>query len=418
MNERMPVILAAILGLWIFLYYSLLQKYWVQLQYLAITYWVAAALAAVILDKLVEISPKRAKPFAMPALSAAAAVILLAVSSDRVVAAAGVPAGYMIWPRTPQYALGKWVSDNLPEAKGKAVYFDFPLYLDPKLFSSIASNAGPIRYADIARQLPDYVVLTRYAANWQTLKILGDESPQWNEEYANVRLYQEIMAKTADPVVINTDKTPFLQYVHGVDGRMDSRALVKNWDCFKPDINLIQKYLCLPERVRYGSHDPRYVGLFKVDKTAFLKQVPTDKLYLSAKASASSTIDGTPDNILGVWGNVWRSDSQGPTAVGQTIGLSYPEAAAFSKLRVKWVAWAWCPTTFEVETSDDGAQWTSIGSFTVKQPADPAMLTATGTMRWEETFDLPQGGAHRHWRMRVTSINETNFFGLEQLRFE
>ncbi len=417
-TDRTPAILAAALGVWIFLYYALLQKYWVQLQYLAITYWVLAIFSGYLIDQAVALIPRVPRAVLAPVSSVFTVLAITGIFVDRILQSAGVPISYHIWSGTPQNSLGQWAAANLPAEKNSTLLYDFPLYVDAGQFTMVQTNGGPIRYIDLAEKLPDYIVLTRFASNWQTLRILDEPSPPWSEEFANVRLYQDVMGKGADPVVINTAAAPFLTFVHGVDGRMDSQALVKRWDCLKPELNPIEKYACLFEIVRYRSHDPRFVGLFKVNREAFIAQVPPDQLIKLATAFASSSVDGVPANILATGGAVWRSARQGQGAVGEFVGVSFPGPLAFRSLTIKWVSWSWCPTTFEVEGSDDGKTWASVASYAVKDPPDPQMLSAPGTMRWEETFVLPEGARYKSWRLRPTAMKEGNFFGLEQFRLQ
>jgi hypothetical protein len=412
-RERwIPQVLLLCLGLTVFLYYALFQKYWVQLQYLVVAYWVVGAIAAIGIGWVVKAAPGRLQAVAV-VLALAAGLAMFATRFSKPLFEAFLN---LHWRESPQYAIGAWAERNLPTRGGQtSLLSDAPTYFPVRAVPRYTILAAPVRYLDLATYLPDYFVLTRYFGNWQTAKITGTHHEPWDADTYNMRLYQDLTG--TEPDAIGTGKAlAFAQQLHAF-GRTQP---LEPRSC---DPGTLACAPITPDRVarlydfaRQSIANGRYVSLYRLDKEKFIAQMPDAQKMLLARPLASSTAgDASLASVLR-GSSSWRSDKQGLAATGEFVGFELPAGSAIAprELTIRWVAVHWLPLKLAVDHSDDGKTWTTAIVLPVKEPAQ-AETRNTGTNRWDESFALPAAGAHRFWRVRAAEIAPANFFGLERL---
>lgn len=427
-SQKIPQLLTATLALTVFLWYAIFQKFWVQLQYLIIPFWFVAMLAGTIADRILSLVPPVQRP---PYRQLAALSILVfagTIGWTRFLIALNTPARYLVWREAPQLNIGDWALRNIPSDSNPRILIDAPTYFDSRAFPNLRWNGGPIRYSDLMREMPDYIALTRYAGgNWQSAKISGPKLDYWDTDYSNMRLYQDLLGVDPLKVSVDTTETPFARHMTSLGWMSDASNEV---EFSSKHFGIQERILAAALSVASNNSDfvsnaaqatelNRHVALFKIDHAKFAETVPVHHQHQLARAFASSSVPSSPpQNVTSSSGQTWQSAKQGPLAVGEFVGLEFPYTpVAPREVMIKWVAWAWCPQAIEIEYSEDGSTWLSAGTFPVTEPADPAVKDAPGTMRWEETFKIPNIGPKRYWRINARSMSENHFFGLEQIRF-
>ena len=117
----------------------------------------------------------------------------------------------------------------------------------------------------------------------------------------------------------------------------------------------------------YGTQQNHYPAT-----NCFDNSTGTTMFNLSSSANSSNCWVGQ-DFGFGVTKNIRRVTYQSNSHGGSVSTWSFPEHV--------------------VEYSDDGTVWTALDTITT--PADTT----------KRTFDLPDGGAHRYWRFRATTLN-------------
>ncbi|WP_210497169.1 ArnT family glycosyltransferase [Microvirga antarctica] len=425
-RNRLPLIFAALLGLTIFLYYALFQKFWVQPQYLVICYWVVALSAAYCVQFVVSIVPAFGQGRYQGVVAGGVVLAISLFSLSRLETALVYPIRYAFWREAPNYIVGSWASANLKAVGNPKILIDGPAYFDPSQIRDVYLRGGPVRYEDLLKFLPDYFLLTRYVDNWQAKKIAGPKPGHWDPDLFNIRLYQDLLGGDKDAIDVDTRSTPFASHVASFGWMKVGSGEGAVWD---PDgtylpatVRRVLDEVPLVTRAAYRAWRDvkfdRHVSLFKLDREVFMQSVPVAMQISSARPLASSSApDAPPDSII-LGNDNWRSAKQGLEAVGEYVGFELPFAPAAPKtIVVRWVAWHWCPESIEIEASDDGSAWKSLGIFPVKEPADVASRNQ-GTNRWEETFTLPVTTPHRFWRIKAHAMKDANYFGLERIRIQ
>lgn len=417
-RERwLPLLLALVLGATVFVYYAAFQKYWVQLQYLVVPYWLLTLLGGLGLALVAQALSGRIPALRLPAAGIAFAGVL-ALFLVRAQSQLFLAFEYMAWKESPQYRIGLWAGQHLP-AGGAAptVITDGPTYFPPGAVRHYMFLGGPVRYQDLAERLPDFFLLTRYRSNWQPAKIAGAVLDPWDPASINLRLYQDLLGTSATEVALDRS-LPFATrvhsegWVHPDDGQGVCRGQTLDCAPFTP-----ARIAFLWEQAHRALAYSRHVSLFRLDKEKFLEMAPPGKRLLAARPFASGTADDSKLDFVMTGGNNWRSPKQGPAADGEYVGFELPAGARFQprELTVRWVAWHWVPRSFALEGSDDGRHWTPVASLHPKEPPD-VKTRMNGTNRWDETFPVPAGaGAHRWWRLRAEDVPEGQYFGLERI---
>lgn len=413
-RERcIPVVLLACLGLSVFFYYALFQKYWVQLQYLVVAYWAVAAVAAIGLVLLAGTLRGRLRIGAISALLfAGLAFFALRFSSPLLLAFQTIH-----WREAPQYAIGAWAEQNLPASPaGVSLLSDAPTYFPAHPISDYAFRAAPLRYVDLANRLPDYFLLTRYGGNWQVAKITGTRHEPWDTDIYNMRLYQDLLG--SQPNAIETGRSlPFAQRLQTIgwtgQAAPSFTCPLHTWECAPVTPARIAG---LFEYARHSVANARSVSLFRLDKEKLLARLPEERKLLVAKLIASST--AADSNLVSVvsGGSAWRSDRQGAAAAGEFVGIELPAGMTLGprEVTIRWVAIQWLPEKLAIDYSDDGKTWTTAVVHAVQQPSAPE-TRMSGANRWDESFPVPAAGRHRFWRVRAVEMSPDNQFGLEQL---
>lgn len=190
-KERLPLLFAALLAAWIIAWYALFQRFWVQPQYLIVSYALIAVVGWSLADRLVALLPIPRAAIALIAVCTIAAVA--ATHQSRVITGAfSIPVIMSGWRDAPQYQVGEWLSRN--KQGGDTVLFDTQAYFDPKDFPRQFANGGPIKWDTLERVKPDYFALTIYGPyHWMAQKMASQRSEQWDPDYYNMRLYQDLL---------------------------------------------------------------------------------------------------------------------------------------------------------------------------------------------------------------------------------
>lgn len=418
-KRTVPYALTLVLGLTIFFWYATLQKFWVQLQYLIIPFWILAMLSGYCLDQALFAFPAlRRKPY-RTIVTIGAAILVTAFSLTRASSTTKLATEYVVKRNAPNYVIDGWASKHLAIERGGKILIDGPTYFNPEMFPNIRWNGGPIRYGDLLREMPEYFTLTRYAyKNWQNDKISGPKLDHWNKEYANVRLYQELLGTDPQMILLDARSTPFVDFVASF-GWMGSTPTEET---SSSEITLQHMLLKIPRladvvaRAVTSTGSSSHIALFKLDREKFAERVPAEYRHLLGRPIASSSMpDSPPASILLAGGQTWRSTKRGQSAVGEYIGFEFPHNRFVAKeVVITWVDWTWCPGTIEIEYSADGATWQSAGIFPVAKTTLATVKNQSG--RWDETFNLPDTGPHRFWRVTARSVPNTHFFGVEKIR--
>jgi hypothetical protein len=252
--------------------------------------------------------------------------------------------------------------------------------------------------------------------HWMGLRMRDQHSEQWDAGYTNVRLYQDLLG--TDPNNPSPgDPYPFVKHV-ATFGFIGSGEAEK---C-QPPVLGSEGLSCLAKVFLPGGEGlgPQRPGilLFKLDKEELIENLPVALLgRVAIPLARSSASDGAPEHVIRPDGGLWRSARQGESADGEFVGADFRRAFTPAGLTIKWIATSWLPGSIDIEHSDDGKDWQSAGTFPVAPPADP-VKAATGANRWEETFPLPDVGAHRFWRVVARGVPSGNSFGMEFLRFD
>jgi hypothetical protein len=427
-GNNLPLLFAVLLGLSIFLWYAVFQRFWVQLQYLIVPFALAALIGWSLVDRLLSILPPRLRTRLAKGLVVLGVIAWAAIyCQNRIDSALRFSTDYFLWRQAPQVLVGEWLSQHKQTSTGRKVLYDLQVYFDPSDFASYP-NGGPISWVNLIKVLPDYFALTVYGSgHWMGQKMRDQKSSQWDPDYWNMRLYQDLLGTNADQLS-SGDPYPFIKRV-ATFGYPGSEEAEEADPCQSAELFSRQKLDCLAKAVRGSGFGPQQPGivLFQLDVDGLIRSLPAEQLRLAARAFASSSADDgcpeyavkvNPENAVQVLGDYWRSAKQGEAADGEFVGADFRRKIEPKELTIKWVASSWLPGAIEVEYSDDGETWEGgAGSFSVASPADPAKA-ATGDNRWEEKFALTDVGAHSFWRVVARSVPPGNFFGMEFIRFD
>ncbi|MES2985226.1 MAG: hypothetical protein V4735_08580 [Pseudomonadota bacterium] len=267
-----------VFSLTLFFFYAVLSKYWVQMQYMVVPLALLAGLAAHALDMAVAaVGPKRRRQ----AMVAACMVVLaLAIGWGKPLAKDMVMTSIALgeWRQAPQVVLGEWAREHLP--KGASVVWDTQAYFPAKEFPDQRMNGGPLKYRDFKRVMPDYFVLNLYSPHmWMMVKMQEKPVARWEEHYASMRLYQDLLGTDPRHPTIQPAAVPGVTFVmssggYGNIGGDDCHAL-------PPFKARMMKLFALP----CDPNDPlnsRTLFLFKVDKKklgAYIKQLEKEAAH-------------------------------------------------------------------------------------------------------------------------------------------
>lgn len=207
-RRNLTFALTVLLCAWIFIWYALFQRFWVQPQYLIVSYALVAIIGWSIVDRLIELSPITPPKAAVAALAAGAVAITAVVEQDRINNALTNALIYYGWRDATQYQVGAWLSKN--KQGGETVLFDTQAYFNPSDFPRQFPTGGPIHWTDLARVKPDYFALTVYGSwHWMGQKMAQQRSEQWDPDYFNMRLYQDLLGTDPD----NSAATNSISYI-------------------------------------------------------------------------------------------------------------------------------------------------------------------------------------------------------------
>lgn len=407
-----------VLGLTIFLYYALFQHFWVQEQYVVISHWSVACFAAYLIDRILA----RIKPFSRVVSSSGVTlgiVVTLSVLLSSRVSDALLPLIYdMWWTVAPQMAIGKRAEEHLRDDASVRILSDAPIYFDPAKYPNLRVLANPIRYRDLALELPDYFILTRYPYNynWQSAKIGGAQLEPWDADTFNMRLYQDLLGRDPKKVTVN-NAVPFASLVTSTGFNEQGGNPAFPVHIVLRALSSVPFLSNVIARSGAGIGHSRYEGLFKLDRAKFIAMMPPEYLSLTAQPFASSATADSTLKLVATGAGHWRSQRTGNEVVGEFVGIKLYAGIHPNSVAIRWVAWSWCPETFDVEYSDDEQQWRTAGSFRVATP-DNIEIRNTGAARWSETYQFGDVGAHRSWRVKATAIPQGNLFGLEQIKLQ
>jgi hypothetical protein len=401
---------------WSFLYYALFQKFWVQPQYLIMFYALVGVFSFYPVDLFLNMRPVNTTAAVRSIVTLLLATASIAILLHRTPNAMKVPLHYALWREMPHYQIGMLAQQKGLSPDGARILTDLPTYFAPDKYPDLVQNGGPIRYVDLARVLPDQFVLTRVNVSWQADRIAGPVEGEWEDHYANMRVYQMLLGRSATSVTINDDvdfAAPLLSF--GWD-RESGKTI--DWASYPflhslRNVPILRNYIDRQASIIAGY---RHVALFEFDKEKFIAAMPASELRRVATPFASSTAADASLTSLTSGKAAWRSEKIGSDAIGEYAGLVYPLPIEVSEVEIRWVAMHWLPRRIAVEYSDDGNSWRTAAEFNIGQPDDPKTRT-NGTNRWSERFSLSPVEAHSHWRVRVLDIEDGNFFGMESIEF-
>jgi hypothetical protein len=418
-----PTAFAALLAVTIFQWYTIVQKFWVQPQYLAISFALVALLGGSLADRLVSLLPSP-RPRRLARTIAIACLLGggILFNHTRVDSVLSVVAQQFSWRDSTVFQIGNWFQQHVDAPPGGTVLFDIQAYFEPAVLPNQYHHAGPIRWVDLVQSRPDYFVLTTYGkTHWMGLKMAEQRSSTWDPDYYNMRLYQDLLGTNADKPVPTNDY-PFITFVKAF-GSEQERVLDQ---CTPKTLLVNQANLnCFANAFLPGGRGIGVAGptlwLFKLDYDGLSNSLPLEQVSLGARVSASSSAaEYSPVNVLNkTVRGAWRSFKTGDEAQGEFIGAGFVRRFRPSQLTIRWVATSWLPDAISVEYSDDGKVWKRAGVFDVEPPVDP-LKAASGAIvnRWEQKFALPEVGAHSFWRLVAVRVQAGNTFGLEAFWFE
>jgi hypothetical protein len=207
-RKNLTLHFTALLCVWILVWYALFQRFWVQPQYLIVSYALAAIIGWSLVDRLVALLPVTLPRAAVAALAVFAVAITAVVDEERVNIGLTIPLTLYAWRDATQYQVGAWLSKN--KQGGETVLYDTHAYFDPSDFPRQFSNGGPIHLTDLTRVKPDYFVLSVYGRwHWMGQKMAEQRSEPWDPDYFNMRLYQDLLGTDAD----NSAATNSISYI-------------------------------------------------------------------------------------------------------------------------------------------------------------------------------------------------------------
>jgi 4-amino-4-deoxy-L-arabinose transferase-like glycosyltransferase len=204
-RERLTLLFTLFLCAWVVLWYAQFQRFWVQPQYLIVSYALVAIIGWSLVDRLIVLSPVMMPKAAVAIFAACAVAAMAVVKQDRITGALSIPFSYFGWREATRYQVGAWLAKN-KHGVGETVMFDTQAYFDPSDFTRQFPNGGPIHWTDLARVKPDYFALTVYGSgHWMGQKMAQQQSEQWDPDYYNLRLYQDLLGTDPDkPTATNS----------------------------------------------------------------------------------------------------------------------------------------------------------------------------------------------------------------------
>ena len=263
-QNRVLLLSFAFYSVSLFLFYAVLNKYWVQMQYLVIPLAFVAGLAGHALDIITKSNMYARYPRSKHALVGALFVLFVgwgyALVSDSFISSMNLGT----WRENPQVALGEWSEEHIE--KGASVLWDLQAYFPVRSFPDQRMNGGPIKYTDFKRGLPDYFVLSTFdTAMWMSVKMTEETRKRWDDNYASMRLYQDLLGSPYAPVhkknavpgvthVISSGRVGTLGDKDCTHYPLARRALMK-----------LISYKCNP----YLSNHVKTLHMYKVDKKVF-----------------------------------------------------------------------------------------------------------------------------------------------------
>jgi hypothetical protein len=228
-RRNLALFFTVLLCAWILVYYALFQRYWVQPQYLIVSYALIAVIGWSLVDRLIALSPIIIPKSAIAAIAVVAVGITAVVKQDRVIGGLiTIPYLNYSWRENPAYQVGAWLSKN--SQGGDTVLFDTQAYFDPADFPRQFSSGGPIHWTDLARVRPDYFALTVYGRwHWMGRKMAEQHGEPLDPDYYNVRLYQDLLGTDPDHTAA-LNAAPYITALHKFepvprDQQCDSRPL-------------------------------------------------------------------------------------------------------------------------------------------------------------------------------------------------
>ena len=405
--------LALVLGASNLLWFTSIGRFWIVLYYLLPALGLLAIFAGAVIERaaLLVCGGRGWWPARLALLGAVVVAVILGNGRPAALAtniAAGIDAA-----RTPQVRVGNWAYDHVrPKAR---ILFDDEAYFDPARFPDQQTNANVLRYTDLFRKQPDYIVLTDYppGSNWIAIKRRTQRFGKWSDDPYSVRLYQDLIDRNPRPYT--PGPTP-VRYIDLVDAgqRIDDTAGQPAW--FRVFDRLYRIYhRHYPGLQAKLSADHRLL-LYHVERRFYDQRTPFGVVAARARPISSPSVAGNDAaKAFDGMGYVWLADARGRAAQGAYIGADYGEPTTVAKVRIKWVAERWLPSRLVVQYSDNGQSWRT--AVTWHEVAPPDQHDSPGLKRWFEAIPLPRSGAHRLWRVQAVDVPAGNYFGLDELEF-
>ena len=315
------------------------------------------------------------------------------------------------WRHSTVMALNRWASEGHIPPKS-AVVFDDLAYFDPKLFAKTRMHGGVLTWHVIPHYTPDYLVLSGslYDAAWyQTLR--STQSLEREDPYPfNVRLYQDLLTRNdPGPVMAGIDlvKVMRAQQPAFSSGGAVSSALhsLVSLPPLQPLASGLLRFFYLSEMLWNPPAHPTIgpeLRIFRFD----WRRLP--------HAFGEGTVAGySPGHAFDGTNSSWTCAEMGEAALKCRLGYDFGENAPIHvrELNVTWVYGAATPNSFRLEHSDDGEHWLEAAVLTV-----PPYSTTDAHFR-VDTFQVPERGAHRYWRVMAVEVPPNRRFAIAELKF-
>ena len=215
-QRRLPFFFALLLGVTVFFWYAALQKLWVQLQYVLVSFSILAMFAGSLFGRHLVVG------------AIAAAIIFVPERFEQV---ARVREPLRDWRDSDLMRAGIWFGEHV--SGQPTVLFDTYAYFDPEKFPNQTVLAHPVRYVDLEKYQPEYFSIYLLPPfNFMSIKMKTERLDRWDASPYNMRLYQDLLGTDPENPVVR--EVPFVKFL-GSFGRVylfkfDASALQREED--------------------------------------------------------------------------------------------------------------------------------------------------------------------------------------------
>ena len=417
--------LAAVLAVSQLFWFAFTGKLWVQLGYMLVGFGLVGVIGAGLL-----LRPFIIAPFELPRLRLAiGALLILTLLVDRIPAVMPSISKMLQWKQSTVVAVNNWATNGgIPT--GKRIVHDDLAYFSPDHFPHAKMHGGVLRWADLVRYLPDYVVLSSslYGAPWY--RDLIASLPPHDDRAISARL------KAEDPTGMNlyydllAIEEPTFTGIGGIELIKTIAPMRKPGNPFDRSegtwqrailslfeqcgSNVVMQWLC--DRLKRAFTIVYMHTVDEMHEDGRPTVGPELRIFRMPKrpvAISSGHLAGyVPEYAFDTTGNAWNVAEVGDAAEGAYIGLDFGSnnEVRVRSVTVKWIYAQSTPREVGIEYSDDGEVWLPAADFAISYEASEP--------NWKESeLTLPPTDPHRYWRLVARDVADRRRFGLSELQF-